>query len=289
MSARARVAFVGRRSQCWAYALDEATDAIEPRLIDFRAGDEPRRLTAALDQFDPDVVVALAPHEVPAGLFAGLRAHTVAIVTGPSPALPAGLDAANFDRIVALDPQLAASAPDGAVWRSLAPPVNDAIFAAVAPAAGRRFAFFGHWTPRRERFLVEVKHAFDLLHVDTGADGERLLELYATTAVAVNLHEDDQPAFEHRVAMHLAAGHLLISEPLRPLRGLEPGLDFLELRSPRELTTMLGALRDVPELHHRVRLRGRRKAEQFRASAVYARLLGDLERDLAAFGSPRVI
>jgi hypothetical protein len=36
-----------------------------------------------------------------------------------------------------------------------------------------------------------------------------------------------------------------------------------------------------------VRLRGRRKADQFRASSVYERLLSDLERDLKAFGSGR--
>jgi hypothetical protein len=37
-----------------------------------------------------------------------------------------------------------------------------------------------------------------------------------------------------------------------------------------------------------VRVRGRRKAEQFRASRVYPRLVADLLADVRAFGSPRV-
>ncbi len=285
MSARVRLAFVGPSSRCWPLGFDEPTETIEPRFVDFRAGDELRRLHAGLDDFGPDVVVALAPSELPAGALHGLRARTVALVTESAPDVLERIDRTSFDRIVALDPRLAEHAPS--VWRSLAPPVNDAIFAPVAPAAGLRFAFFGHWSARRERFLVDSKHVFDLLHVDAGATGERLLELYATTAVAVNIHDGEEPAFEHRVPMHLAAGHLLVTEPLRPLRGLEPGLDHLELGSPRELLEILGGLHEIPELHHRVRLRGRRKAEQFRASAVYERLLGDLERDIAAFGTGR--
>ncbi len=156
-----------------------------------------------------------------------------------------------------------------------------------AAGAGPAVRVLGRWTPRREHFLIDAKHAFDLLHVDGGAIGDRLLELYATTSVAINVHDSDRLAFEHRVPMHLAAGHLLVSERLSPLRGLEPGLDFLELPGPNDLLQILGPLREFPELHHRVRLRGRRKAEHFRASAVYARLLGDLQRDIAAFGSHR--
>jgi hypothetical protein len=38
---------------------------------------------------------------------------------------------------------------------------------------------------------------------------------------------------------------------------------------------------------HAVRVRGRRKAEQFRASRVYPRLITDLLADVRAFGSPR--
>ena len=283
MSERRDVVFVGRRAVCWPALMESPSDTIEPRFVEF-ADDDAGRLARMVG--DADVVLVLAPAELPGGALRDVAAQTVAILPAGSPAEALEQIAdGDFDRIVALDPGLAASSDR--VWRSLAPPVNDRLFAAVAPAAGLRFAFFGRWTERRERFLIDSKHAYDLLHVDGGATGDRLLELYATVSVAVNLHMTDQPAFEHRVPMHLAAGHLLISEVLRPTRGLEPGLDFLEVRTHRELTKMLGALNEVPELHHRVRLRGRRKAEQFRASAVYERLLSDLANDIGAFGSPR--
>ena len=46
-------------------------------------------------------------------------------------------------------------------------------------------------------------------------------------------------------------------------------------------------LRRDATVWHAVRVRGRRKAEQFRASRVYPRLIADLLADLRAFGSQR--
>ncbi len=103
----------------------------------------------------------------------------------------------------------------------------------------------------------------------------------------MNVHADERP--RSSTASSCTWPPATCSSPRSCARsaGLEPGLDFLEVTTAKELTRVLGALNDVPELHRRVRLRGRRKAEQFRASSVYERLLGDLERDLTAFGSPR--
>jgi hypothetical protein len=300
---RARVAFVGQWTYFWNCAFEHATDEIEPRYVDFRAGDDPARLGAALDDFEPDVVVVFRPEIVPAGMFHGLRALTLGYFTEPLPRPgPANphpdlverledlrlADASNFDRIVAFDPLVAATADAiTPVWRAVPLPVNDRIYGPVRAAEGRRFGFFGYWTPRRERFLVDGKHLFDVLHVDFGAAGQRLLDYYDQVWVGLNVHNEDYPTFENRVPMHLAAGHLVVSEPLSPLHGLEPGIDFLEAATPDQLTMILGQLDRFPGLHHRVRLRGRRKAEQFRASRVYARLIEDLRRDLAAFGSVR--
>ena len=105
--------------------------------------------------------------------------------------------------------------------------------------------------------------------------------------VAINLHNEDYPSFENRVSMHLAAGHLVLSEALDPLHGLEPGIDYLQVDSPHELRRALTVVTRFPRVHHRVRVRGRLKAEQFRASRVYPRLIADLLADLDAFGSPR--
>jgi hypothetical protein len=78
------------------------------------------------------------------------------------------------------------------------------------------------------------------------------------------------------------------SEPLSPSHGLEPGIDYLEFQSGWHLARILEALRRDATVWHNVRVRGRRKAEQFRASRVYPRLVADLLADVRAFGSARV-
>jgi len=142
----------------------------------------------------------------------------------------------------------------------------------------------GYSTSHREAWLVDAKHHYDVLHVAYGVHGKKLRELFARTDVAINLHGEPYPSFENRVCLHLAAGHLVLSEPLSPLHGLEPGIDFLELRSPGQLLQAIFGVRAFPDVHDVVRRRGRRKAEQFRASRVWPRVLGDLVRDVAAFG-----
>ena len=101
--------------------------------------------------------------------------------------------------------------------------------------------------------------------------------------VAINLHNEPYPTFENRVALHLAAGQLVISEPLSPTHGLEPGIDFIQVTSPNELYLAVASAYHRPDDFLRIRLRGRQKAERFRASAVYPRLIEDLAADLRAF------
>jgi hypothetical protein len=65
---------------------------------------------------------------------------------------------------------------------------------------------------------------------------------------------------------------------------LEPGIDFLELDSRDSLLTILMQLRLHPDAYERVRVRGRLKAEQHRASVVWPRIVHDLIHDLRVFG-----
>jgi hypothetical protein len=126
-----------------------------------------------------------------------------------------------------------------------------------------------------------------VLHVAHGVGAERLDALMREHDVGINLHNEPYPSFENRVSLHLAAGHLVLSEPLDPTHGLEPGVDYLETSTPQELYAAIELLRRFPNVHHRVRLRGRMKAEGFRASRVYPRLVHDLLLDVRAFGSER--
>ena len=127
----------------------------------------------------------------------------------------------------------------------------------------------------------------NVVHVAAGMYGARLRELFGRTDVAINLHGEPYPTFENRVCLHLAAGHLVLSEPLSPTHGLEPGIDYVEFRTPADLVGLIAALRRAPGLYASVRARGRMKAEQFRASRMWPRLVADLVRDVKAFGTAR--
>jgi hypothetical protein len=243
-----------------------------------------------LSELGPDVVVVFGPEIVAAGLFDDLHALTLGFSTEPlrrDGAEPAQVATSQFDRIVSVAPSVGA-AGHAPVWRSLALPVDDRFYAPVRPW-GRppRPVFVGSATEHRERWLIDAKHEFDLLHVASGLHGDDLRRLLARTDIAVNVHRGPHPGFEHRVCVHLAAGHLVLSEPLSPRRGLEPGVDLLEVRSPAELLRCLRGVREVPQGYDAVRRHGRRSAERFRASRVWPRLIADLMRDVRLFGTAR--
>ena len=308
MSGELRVAFVGQEAYFSSCALDRPAGGVIPTFVDHRAGADPAPLLSALHQLAPDVVVVFRPEIIPPGALASLDALTLGFTTEPLPrdvgaALPhpdlvtrlgelAGADPTQFDRVVAFDPLSAPAAAEVGidVWRSLPLPVADRVYgtAPVHAAPRPRIAFIGYSTAHRERFLVDAKHHHDVLHVASGLFGDRLLEQFGRTDVAINLHGEPYPTFENRVCLHLAAGHLVLSEPLSPTHGLEPGIDFLEFTTPEGLLRLVDGIHARPDVFRAVRLRGRRKAEQFRASRVWPRLLADLRADVEAFGSARV-
>jgi hypothetical protein len=297
------VAFVGQETYFQITSLTSPTKEIAPRFVDFRAGADAEQMLASVMAYAPDVVVVFRPEIVPPGLFATLRVPVLGFLTEPLPrasgdshpdlkarlAQSLDLDPSNFDRIVSFDPLFVEAAESLApVWRSLPLPVDDACFSPVRPSAvPPRVVFVGRSTEHRERYLVPVKHRFDILHVAHGVHGERLLELFRSTDVGINLHNEPYPSFENRVCLHLAAGHLVISEPLSPTHGLEPGIDYVEVDCPEALDIEVDHVTRFPDLYRRVRVRGRQKAEAFRASRVYPRVLHDLFVDLDSFGTER--
>lgn len=299
-----RLAFVGQGTFFEACALMHDTPQLATRFVEFREGAELGRLLGELHAYKPHVVLVFRPEIVPAGAFAELDAATLGFLTEP---LPRGsgtahddleirlaslrkVDRSNFDRIVAFDPNIVAAAEEVLpVWRSLPLPVDDRFYAEVREIRGRpRVMFVGRSTDHREQLLIPSKHSFDVLHLAFGVNAERLDALMREHHVGINLHNEPYPSFENRVSLHLAAGHLVLSEPLDPLHGLEPGIDFLEIGTPGELHNRIELLQRSPDAHHRVRVRGRMKAESFRASKVYPRLVHDLLLDLRAFGTERV-
>jgi hypothetical protein len=299
-----RLAFVGQTTFFAACALEEQSPRRRTTFVEFRAGGDAGAMLARLQAFAPHVVVVFRPEVLPPGVFADLRAPVLGFLTEPIPRGDtrrahidlqrrrhdlAALDPANVDRIVAFDPLIVPAADEVMpVWRSLPLPVADRLYRPVRPTHGKpSILFVGRSTEHRERFLARPKAELDIVHAAFGIGVDELDALMAAHDIGLNLHNEPYPSFENRVCLHLAAGQLVISETLSPTHGLEPDIDYVEIADPYALLGVLRTAVRFPRTYERVRLRGRRKAEAFRASAVYPRLVDDLLRDLRAFGTGR--
>jgi hypothetical protein len=297
-----RVAFVGQSTFFRACALEGDVAGLRGTFVEHRGGGDIDALLARLAAVEPHVIVVFRPEIVPAGAFASLRAATLGFLTEPLPRRGGshpdlerrlrelrGVDGGNFDRIVSFDPLIAETAERVLpVWRSVPLPVADRYYREVLPLTGNPgVVFIGRSTEHREKMLTEAKHRFDILHLAFGVDADRLERTLDEHDVGINLHNEPYPSFENRVSLHLAAGHLVLSEPLSPSHGLEPAIDYLVVNGPGDIVAAIDAMRRFPGVYQRVRVRGRRKAEGFRASLVYPRLVRDLLADIATFGTER--
>jgi hypothetical protein len=267
-----RIVFLGAEASTGAHALHRPAGRLRPAFVAVHAGTDPSALRAELVRAAPDVIVALEPRLLPPGVLEGLGAATLAVGSA---------NAAAFDRVLGLP------GTDDA-WRSRPLPVEDALFADVRRARRPpRALFLGRSTERREAMLLFSKHDHDVVHYAHGLAGAALQSALGEADVGIALNPTEAPGVPPQALLHLAAGQLLIAERLTPACGLEPGIDFIEIATREELTTVLHQLRARPDAYHRVRIRGRLKADAHRASRVWPRLVEDLLRDLAVFGSPR--
>jgi hypothetical protein len=146
-------------------------------------------------------------------------------------------------------------------WRHLPLPVADAVYR----VAGARHFWLGEPSERRAELL---------------SDHPALAAIAADGDIAVNLNDAQPARVEHRALAALAAGRLLVSETLTPGRGLEPGLDYLEVRAPDELFTAVQTVARRPLAFERMRLRGRAKAAAFEATTLMGRAATDLLLEL---------
>jgi Glycosyl transferases group 1 len=296
-----RVAFVGQSVYFRQCALERPAEGVEPGFLDFRAGAPAEPLMAELAERDPDIVLVFRPEIIPAGLFQQMRALTIGYLTEPLPRERRAkehhdlrqrmwwlerVDPANFDRIISFDPLIAETASSVLpVWRSLPIPVADSIYREVrVRAQPPRLLFVGRPTEHRERLLAPLKRSHRIVHIGHGLYGERLLRFFERADVQLNLHNNPYPTFENRMLLALAAGHLVISEPLSPDHGLEPGGHFLEAHTPEDLRALVEGIVADPERHAEVRRAGREAAERFRASRVYPGLLREALEDVAENG-----
>jgi hypothetical protein len=254
--------------------------------FDLGAGADVERVLAGARAFDPHATVIFDPPAVLAGADP-VGGVTLGVLVGGLPEGEGARVAGALDRVVSFDPALTgAGVGEGEVWRAIPPPVSDALFQDVRPLRrAPRAMSIGRSTEHREAMLMPVKHDHDLLQVIHGVSGALLAELLGEYDAGVYIPREPGGGFGWQVGAHLAAGQLLLTETLRPEHGLECNIDYLKIDSPESLVWALDRLGRFPEMHQRIRVRGRLKAEQYRASRLFSRLAHDLLLDVAAFGA----
>lgn len=297
VSAQRRVAFVG--PPLWLDCCAPAAPA--PGLIECERFDLPvrahsERLLADVQAFAPHATVVFAPdrlfdgdgqaEEEIARALGVCGGATLGVLVDGLPHGAGAEAAAALDRLVAFDPALTGRrVGDAEVWRAIPPPVADLLYADVRPLRHAPTAMsIGRATPHRETMLIPAKHDHDLLQVLHGVGGAMLAELLHEYDVGVYLPPSPGAHFGWQAGAHLAAGQLLLCGTLSPLHGLERGIDYLEIDSAASIVWVLQRLARFPEMYQRIRVRGRMKAEQYRASRLFARIVHDLLADVAAFG-----
>lgn len=288
LGAPLRVAFLGPQVWLDACAPAEATRSMRVARFAFCGSVDAERVLGAATGFDPHVTVIFDPASVPASALPLVPGVSLGVLMGAAPE-EGMLDLDALDRVVSFVPALTGTQLGGTeVWRAICRPVSDALFADVRPLHhAPRVISIGRSSMHREQMLMPAKHHHDLLQVIHGVSGEPLRELLEECDVGVFVAGEPGGGFGQQVGTHLAAGHLLLAEHLTPAHGLERDIDYLHFDSPDGLVWVLDRLRRFPEMYQRVRHRGRLKAEQYRASRVFDRVVHDLLADVAAFGSGR--
>lgn len=285
-----KIAFIGEQARLNGHLPDRLPGLQSVRLD--LAALQPEQALAALRDFEADAAVLLDPTSLPIEALEELRsceALTLGLLVDGLPDRRWAHALGTLDRVACFDPALTGvRLGEGTIWRAVAPPISDALFGEVRRLhRPPRTMSIGRSTPHRESMLLPSKHHHDILQVIHGVTGPELAEFLRECDVGVHVAAQPGGGFGTQAAIHLAAGHLLLTEFLLPAHGLERNIDYLEVDSAAALESTLRRLARFPEMYHRLRVRGRLKAEQFRASRVFARLIYDLFADVAAFGRPQ--
>lgn len=298
------MAFLGQGSAIAPHLPHGDLGAMRCTFFDLRDGTDIPALLADVERSAPDVLVVFRPDLLPPGALAGYPGVVLGVAIDTLPragrsshesldynlAMLRRTDASNIDRLLLTDPLGFESAAETLpAWRCAPLPVADRHYREPALSARPpRMLFLGHSTRHREEMLIDQKHRFDVTHYAAGLAGDELDRVLAAHDVGICLHNDSGiVGFPHTVLLHLAAGHLVLTEPLEPKFGLDPGIHHIEVGNRHDLDLRVHQTQQMPDAYDRVRRRGNHFAQQFRASVQWPRLIGDLIEDVRVFGTHR--
>jgi len=156
------------------------------------------------------------------------------------------------------------------------PPVSDSIFRDTnSESSAICLGFIGEPSLFSALFLDQLEIGVARVALPS-SDVEEIGALLAPYSSMIAAGGSPQRGFPYEAAVCLALGIPLLSRPLAPLHGLEPGVDYLEYISPEELKHATNYIGRSPQALNLMAYRGRRKAEYFRASDVWPKVVANL-------------
>ncbi len=259
--------------------------------VDYRISKPIDEAIKEVESYKPDLLIVFKPEILPRNSLLSLSAKKVgwftepiaekSQITAPESLLARfrnleNLDASQFDFFISFNPEFTPLIEKFVTIDAEIPlPVADNLYDIPKKSAEvPRFLFTGRMTPHRELFLEPLLDPFDVSVITHGSKEAHttMSALLSNHDVVINLHTDSYKNFEHRVSMALSKGLLVLSEPLNPQFGLEPGIDYLEFKTPDELLQICSGIRRYPFAWENIRKSGRSKSEFFRFSNLFGYL-----------------
>lgn len=282
-------AFVGKNSHIFGIFIDISRDGDRTQLDEENA-------MKKLKDFAPDFIVYFRPETYPdftKEVFKAWGLQSIGFLTEPVTSigkkntdniqerrayLLENISRCEVDSWICYSLELADFISSKIRVRSVQPlPVNDEIFQesqSLLNLEDQKIVFVGRLNPYRISYLDPIKQKFNPLVIDNGLDLGELGDLLKNkSVVGLNLHVGSMLTFENRVLMHMAQGHLVVSQILTPDFGILPGCEYLAFESPSELIQTLDLCQANPDWANWIRLRGAMFSENFRASLQWKKII----------------
>jgi glyoxylate carboligase len=110
------------------------------------------------------------------------------------------------------------------------------------------------------------------LIIENGLDFFQFSQVFSDLSFnAINIHVGTIQTFEHRVLVHMAMGHLVLSQVLQPDFGFLPNCEYVHFTNTVSLEDALSRIEKDPQWSSWVAERGRLMVEKHRASEVWER------------------